>query len=252
MRLWSALLFALLVGAGGARADIPSECLGPVTQAFHTGQTDRYPHGALGDPLEWTGLSVFLELTMPCRAGSARINVTLPDSLVFEYPRDPILADLDGDDAPEIITVESHQTKGARLAIYGVQGTQVSRIAETPFIGRRFRWLAPLGAADLDGDGHVEIAYIDRPHLAKTLRLWRFVDGALVPVGQQAGLTNHRIGEPQISGGIRDCGAGPEIITVDGQWTQVIATVFDGQDTRSRPLGRFNGLDDLKSALRCR
>ena len=41
-----------------------------------------------------------------------------------------------------------------------------------------FTLLAPLGAADLDGDGKIELAYIDRPHLAKILRIWRFDDGA--------------------------------------------------------------------------
>jgi len=59
-----------------------------------------------------------------------------------------------------------------------------------------------VGAADLDGDGFVEVAFIDRPHLAKVLRVWRYVDGDFAEVAVMDGVTNHRIGEPDIAGGI--------------------------------------------------
>jgi hypothetical protein len=52
----------------------------------------------------------------------------------------------------------------------------------------------------LNGDGIIEIAYIDRPHLAKELRVWSFVNGDLRPLPRASGLTNHRIGEDFISG----------------------------------------------------
>ena len=74
-------------------------------------------------------------------------------------------------------------------------------IAATPYIGTRFRWLAPLVAADLDGDGWIEIAYIDRPHLAMVLRVWRFENGVLHPVAEASGLTNHQFGADVIEGG---------------------------------------------------
>jgi hypothetical protein len=77
-------------------------------------------------------------------------------------------------------------------------------------IGQRNRWLAPIGAADLDGDGRVEIAYVDRPHLARTLRVWRSrPGGTLTEIATATGLTNHRIGEAFITGGIRDARRGP-------------------------------------------
>jgi hypothetical protein len=55
-------------------------------------------------------------------------------------------------------------------------------IAATPYVGTRFLWLASLGAAALDGDGRVEIASVDRLHLDKILRIWRFERRALGPV----------------------------------------------------------------------
>ena len=45
-------------------------------------------------------------------------------------------------------------TQGARLAIYDETGL----VSATPYIGRSNRWLAPLGAGDLDGDGNIELA----------------------------------------------------------------------------------------------
>ncbi|MCV2882577.1 FG-GAP repeat domain-containing protein [Actibacterium sp. XHP0104] len=204
-----------LLFSGAAQAQI--------TDARYTDPTARYDHAVLGDALEWGAL----ELTTP--AGKRRI--VLPDTRVFEDLA-PRLADLDGDGAPEVITVETDLSLGARLAVYGETGL----IAATPFIGRPHRWLAPLGAADLDGDGRIEIAYIDRPHLAKLLRVWRFENGTLTLVAEKPGLTNHRIGQDFISGGIRDCGQGPEIITANADWSRVIATRFQNGTLSSREL----------------
>ncbi len=177
--------------------------------------------------------------------------LTLPDELVFEDTA-PRLADLDGDGLPEIIVVQSHQRLGAQLAIYRVAEGEpgIDMVATTPFIGRPNRWLAPIGAADLDGDGVVEIAYVDRPHLARTLRVWRFETDQLTEIAALEGLTNHRIGEPFITGGIRDCGEGPEMITANAGWTQVMGTRIEGGTLTTRPLAPFSH-DAVSSILNC-
>jgi len=199
--------------------------------------TTRYDHGILGDSIEYGALE------MQLRDGRS-LRLTLPETSVFE-DLEPRLIDLDGDGSPEIITIESSLKKGARLAIYGEKGL----IAATPHIGRTHRWLAPLGAADLDGDGTVELAYIDRPHLARVLRIWRFEDGKLVHLSDTSGLTNHRIGQDYISGGIRDCGSAPEIITVNADWSRIIATTFDGKRTNSQDIGPFKDRKNLVRTL---
>ncbi|WP_412555753.1 FG-GAP repeat domain-containing protein [Shimia sp. MIT1388] len=211
-----------------------------ITSARYTDETARYAHGVLGDAIEYGTL----ELTLK---DGKRLALTLPQDRVFEDIA-PRLADMDGDGAPEVITVESSQTGGARLAIYDETGLR----AATPHIGQRNRWLAPIGAADLDGDGHIEVAYIDRPHLAKTLRVWRYKDNKLTQVASQAGLTNHRIGEDFISGGIRDCGDSPEMITVNANWSEVMATRFDGKALSPRALGPFKNQASLTRALDCK
>jgi hypothetical protein len=103
----------------------------------------------------------------------------------------------------------------------------------------------------LDGDGKVEIAYIDRPHLAKTLRVWRYENGALTHVADFGGLTNHRIGEADIGGGIRDCGDGPEMITANADWTRVMATTFAAEKLSTRELGNHVDRGSFATAFAC-
>jgi hypothetical protein len=211
--------------------------------------TTRYPHGALGDAVEHTTLTVEM-------ADGTRLSATWDRPVVFEDTA-PRLVDLDGDGRPEILTVEAHEELGARLSVWRADGDGLRAAAATPWIGQRFRWLAPLGAADLDGDGRVEIAYVDRPHLARILRVWRVgTDAAgamtLTEIASAPGLTNHRLGDPEIPGGIRTCAGTPEMITANADWTRVMATRLspDGR-LQSRALGPWHP-GALAEALACR
>lgn len=219
----SPLVWLTCAGIGAAMpvaADIAS--------AVYKDPTTRYAHGILGDAVEWGSLEIRL-------TGGKRLKLTLPESRVFE-DLEPRLADVDLDGDLEVVVIESSQTAGARLSIYDEDGL----VAATPHIGSRNRWLAPIGIGDLDGDGLVELSYIDRPHLAKILRVWTFDGGNLSEVANKSGLTNHRIGEDFISGGLRDCGDGPEMITADARWQTIVSTRFDGQSLTSQELGRFD------------
>ena len=155
-------------------------------------------------------------LTLDLDDGTTR-RVTLPQTLVFEDPA-PRLADLDGDGAAEVIVVESSLREGARLTVYGPGG---------------------------------RIAYIDRPHLAQVLRVWRFRDGGLTHVADYPGLTNHKIGWDFIPGGIRHCGDAPEMITAVSGWSQVAATRFRDSTLASEAIRPYRGPEDLNAALAC-
>lgn len=210
-----------------------------IASARYTAPTDRYGHGVLGDAIEWSAL----ELTL----GTGRVvTITLPQDHVFEDIA-PRLADLDSDGSPEVIVVETDMSRGAALAVYGATG----KITETPHIGSRNRWLGPIGAADFDGDGYAEIAYVDRPHLAKTVRLWRYRDADLQAVANLSGYSNHRIGDGYISGGVRTCGETPEMIVARGDWSRIVAIRFDGTGFEVADLGANKGSQSWRAALAC-
>jgi len=241
---------------GAAVAAILGLCAGvamaqdapPVIEAARYAEpTTRYPHGVLGDDVEWGALVLDVTNCADCADGEARqVVIRLPEARVFEDVA-PRLADPDGDGLAEVIVVESDRTLGARLAIHDAGGL----VAATPFIGQRFRWLAPVGVADLDGDGRAEIAYVDRPHLARTLRVWRLEEGGLVELAALPGVTNHRIGETDIAGGIRECGAVPEMIVADADWSRLLAVTFDGTGLAARDIGPHEGRASFARALDC-
>ena len=214
-----------------------------IEAARYADPTTRYPHGVLGDDVEHAAMEWMLS------DGTAR-RIVLSEELVFE-DTEPRLADVTGDGLPEVIVVESHQRQGARLSVYGIADGEPALLSATPFIGTRFRWLAPVGVADLDGDGAMEVAYVDRPHLAKVLRVWRWTDAGLVPVDALEGVTNHRIGEPDIAGGIRDCGSGPEMILADQSWRELRAVRL-GFSLTGRRIGPHTGRDSFAAAMECR
>lgn len=223
-----AALFAL---AGPVAADVAA--------ARYDAPTTRYAHGVLGDAVEWGALVLTL-------SDARQLRITLPEARVFEDLA-PRVIDL-GNGQRAAMVVESHRDTGARLALYGGAGL----IAATPHIGQTHRWLAPIGAGDLDGDGRVEIAYIDRPHLAKRLRVWRFDAGALSHVADHDGLSNHRIGWDYIIGGLRDCGSGPEMITASGDWSRVMAATLAEGAITLRPVAPYEGPGSVEAALDCR
>lgn len=235
MRLVAALL-ALAWMAGTAQAERVSVGEGEVVRAELVQPTDRYDHAVLGDALEWGGLLITVNTCIGCAGLHLNdVTIALPPHRVFEDVEARV-ADLTGDGAREIIVVETDLAKGASLAVYGPKG----KIAATPFIGQRNRWLAPAGIADFDGDGQVEIAYVDRPHLLKELVFVRLEGDRLVETLRLPGLTNHRIGDDFISGGVRDCGEGPELILASQDWTRVMR-VRDGKvaDVGPMPPGRL-------------
>lgn len=229
--------------AAGLLIGAPVAGMADIQSARFIGPTTHYAHGILGDAVEYSGMMVRLT------GGRSFLVGHRDGGRVFEDIA-PRLWDVTGDGKPEIVVIETDPPRGAQLAIYSEVNGTITKIAATPHIGQTHRWLAPIGAADLDGDGAIEIAYIDRPHLAKTLRIWRYNGGKTVHVADQSGLTNHKIGWDHIPGGIRTCTT-PEMITANADWTRIIATTFDGAKITTRDFGRYTGPDSLNAALNC-
>jgi FG-GAP-like repeat len=230
--MWRAVALVLMTGTAQAEVTLSAK----VRDAILTDPTDRYDHGVLGDKLEWGALTLSFR-ALP-EVGS--LTITLPDSRVFEDVEARVV-DVTGDGWPEVVVVETDVNLGASLAVYG----QLGKIAATPFIGQRHRWLAPAGVGDFDGDGQIEIAYVDRPHLLKELVFVRLKGNQLVEVGLIPNLTNHQIGDDFVTGGVRNCGQGDELVLASGDWSQAMVVTMTG----ARAAG---AVDRIPALMDCR
>lgn len=243
MRLAAAL--ACLAAAGGAAAD--GGPAGDIESARYEVPLDTYPHRIMGSIREKAVLAVTTTdgrtLRIDLRDGPE------PDH-VFEDTA-PRVADADGDGAADVIVVETDPQLGAQLAVYSLRLGDLVKAYATPHIGKRFRWLAPVGIADLDGDGVTDLAYVDRPHLARTLRVWSWAPGGLTEIAALEGVTNHRIGDEVISGGIRDCGQGPEIVVADAGWRRLLAVSLSEGRLAARDIGPHADGKSFAAALAC-
>ena len=212
-------------------------------QAWFEGPTDYYGHGAVADG-EYS--------TLRYQSGAADYAIQYSNA-VFEDTH-PRLVDMNGDGALDVVTVVSDHEDGAKITVFGVtQGRFVPFAWGTP-TGQKNRWYAIAGIADFDDDGRIEVAYIDRPHLAKILRFEEFVqDGPnwyVTIETELPGLTNHHYGSPIIEGGLRDCGQ-PEVVTADADWQRIMITGYDGTGYVTRDAGPYTGPDSLQAALNC-
>ncbi len=205
-----------------------------------------HPHDVLGGIPAFGELDVRAVSCGACRHGFEGAAIALPAGLVFEDVA-PHLWDVTGDGIPEVVVVESTATKGGRLTVWSYENKALTRIAATPFIGTPRRWLAPVGAGDFDGDGRIEIAYVDRPHLEKALVFVQIRGSRLREVGRIKGLTNHGIGEKSLQSGTRNCGQGDEVVLQSADRRRLIAATL----TKTTDLGPFSAAA-LAKALACR
>jgi hypothetical protein len=85
------------------------------------------------------------------------------------------------------------------------------------------------------------------------LRIWRFYSksGEFDEVGTFSGVTNHRIGERDIAGGIRDCGNGPEMITATADWSRIVAVRLVDGALEAQAIGPHEGRSSFAAALNC-
>lgn len=200
--------FVIALMCVGSAAGAKTACDGDLCYSDEGGPTG-YDHPILGSIPEW-------------RAVTYQGRSFAFDTGFFEDTA-PRMADVTGDGAPEAIVVHSVPGLGARLVVLSLP--DLREVAATPHIGTHHRWLAVIGAGDFDSDGRIEIAYVDRPHLARELVFVRLQGARLREVDRQSGLTNHRIGDETIRSLVRDCGAnrGTDVLVMSGDWRRIVS-----------------------------
>lgn len=161
------------------------------------------------------------------------------------------LADIDQHPGDEVITIRSHQNYGAQIAIYQLADGGLELLTQTPYIGKANRWLAPVGIAGFNNDGDIDIAFVDRSHLAKNLRIWTYRNGELRQTASRRGYSNHRIGEDFISGGIKSCEGKTTMITADVGWQRILATTLENDELITQDIGPFEGAASFEQAMKC-
>jgi len=216
-----------------------------VTWAYYSNATEAYGHGVLGDAIEAGALRAETPLTGPCDS-----MVYLGEGAVFEDVT-PRIADVTGDGLNDVVVIETRLDAGASLAVYGMDGETFRKLAATPHIGRPYRWLAPAGIADFDGDGVLDVAYVETPHIGGILRIWSFKGNEPREIASDPGYSNHRIGQNFITGGLRDCGNGPELVLPSADWSKTLLAWQYGGVIESAVLAGNAEPETIAKALEC-
>jgi hypothetical protein len=166
---------------------------GVIAKAYLTSPTRRYDHGVLGDEVEAASLTVILN-------DGKELRYDLPESRVFE-DLEPRLVNLDAEGPDEVVVVETDGKLGASLAVYGLREGKLEKVAATPFIGRAYRWLNPVGAGDFNGDSVTDLALVSTPHIGGVLKLYSYTPPKLTSFAQLRGVSTHSIGSTNLGMG---------------------------------------------------
>ncbi len=92
---------------------------------------------------------------------------------------------------------------------------------------------------------------MDRPHLQRDLVVLQFDGAAFIERARLSGLTNHRINDTVIAGGLRACSDPPALILANADWTQAIAVTYAAGQLTATAQGAIRGPADLTRAMRC-
>jgi hypothetical protein len=206
-----------------------------IAWAWLSAPTIRYPHRSFGT----FGHAGSVHVLVRNEQGVlVEIQYVLANDRVYEdlLPR---LIDLDGDGRDELILIESNFQSGSAIVVLGILTKEgglpyLGELARSPSVGTSFRWLNPVGAADFDGDGRLDLAAVITPHIGGVLTLYRYKPPHLVAFASVTDVSNHRMGatEQRMAAIIRSKQHGPAIILPNMELTALYAFRWNGTQRR--------------------
>jgi len=161
-----------------------------IVSARFTTETERYDHCVLGDCIEYSALEASLD-------DGRVISYQLDDDSVFEDIK-PRLIPMGLNGRKALLVVRTYIDRGAALVVLDQRSGKLVIVAESPPIGLAHRWQNPIGVADFDHDGKLEIATVITPHIGGTLTLYERQGDKLVKDHELYPFSNHKMGSSQL------------------------------------------------------
>lgn len=149
--------------------------------------TDRYAHGVLGDDLEAAAVEIWSD-------AEDLVHIEVGSPAVIEGLA-PIIADVDGDDIPELIVTVSDADHGARIEAYSLEGDY---LAGSEPIGQGYRWLHQLGVGAAGPAGETELIAVRTPHIGGVVEAYRLEGDRLERVASAPGYSSHQLGSANL------------------------------------------------------
>ncbi len=152
--------------------------------------TDRYPHGALGDKLQASAVTVIT--VAPNSLVFRGRYVARPPAVIEDLI--PMVTPIGEGRRPAVVVVKSAPRLGSAIMALGWRDAGLERLAEGPAFGQTNRWVHVIGAADLSGDSIPELIAVNTPDFAGVLVAYERRGTVLVPTAKALGYSSHAPG----------------------------------------------------------